>query len=83
MCIYGCGRGYTLEDPGPAGPAAASGIRTGDLLTSADQRPLRTRHDLQLALMESGRRQRAVALELTRGAEPMWIALRALKHTGR
>jgi DNA-binding MarR family transcriptional regulator len=61
----------------PGGTAAASGIRPGDLLTAADRRPLRTRHDLQLALVRSRRRGRPIALEITRGAEPLRLALSA------
>jgi DNA-binding MarR family transcriptional regulator len=68
--------GLLVRHVDPAGPAAASGIRPGDLLTSADRRPLRTRHDLELALMNPRRARRRVALEITRGAEPMRVWLR-------
>jgi S1-C subfamily serine protease len=61
----------------PGGPAAASGLRPGDLLTSADRRPLRSRHDLEVALLRSRGRRRPVALEITRGTEPMRLALSA------
>jgi DNA-binding MarR family transcriptional regulator len=74
--------GLLVRHVDPAGPAAASGIRPGDLLTSADRRPLRSRHDLQVALTSSSRRRRAVALEVTRGAEPMRIVLRAPSTPG-
>lgn len=67
--------GLLVRHVDPGGPAAASGIRPGDLLTSADRRPLRNRHDLQLALQRSRGRLRPVALEITRGAEPMRLAL--------
>jgi DNA-binding MarR family transcriptional regulator len=69
--------GLLVRHVDPGGPAAASGIRPGDLLTSADRRPLRTRHDLQLALLRSRRRRRPIALEITRGAEPLSLALSA------
>jgi DNA-binding MarR family transcriptional regulator len=69
--------GLLVRHVDPAGPAAASGIRPGDLLTSADERPLRTRHDLQLALLGARSPRRRVALEITRGAEPMRLWLRA------
>lgn len=69
--------GLLVRHVDPGGTAAASGIRPGDLLTAADRRPLRTRHDLQLALMRSRRRRRPIALELTRGAEPLRLALSA------
>jgi DNA-binding MarR family transcriptional regulator len=59
----------------PTGPAASSGVRPGDLLTTANRRHLRTRHDLQLVLDQSRARRRAVALEVTRGAEPMRLRL--------
>jgi DNA-binding MarR family transcriptional regulator len=67
--------GLLVRHVDPRGPAAASGIRPGDLLTSADRRPLRTRGDLQQALRRSGGRLRPIALEITRGAEPMRLAL--------
>lgn len=69
--------GLLVRHVDPAGPAAASGIRAGDLLTSADRRPLRSRQDLELALLRSRGRRRAVALEITRGTEPVRVALRA------
>jgi DNA-binding MarR family transcriptional regulator len=67
--------GLLVRQVDPGGPAAASGIRPGDLLTSADRRPLRTRHDLQVAVMRSRGRRRPIALEITRGTEPMRVAL--------
>jgi DNA-binding MarR family transcriptional regulator len=67
--------GLLVSHVDPGGAAAASGLRPGDLLTSADRQPLRTRHDLQQALLRSRRRRRPIALELTRGAEPMRLAL--------
>ncbi|HTX07290.1 MAG TPA: MarR family transcriptional regulator [Solirubrobacteraceae bacterium] len=67
--------GLLVRHVDPGGPAAASGIRPGDLLTSADRRPLRSRGDLQLALQRSRGRLRPIALEVTRGAEPMRVAL--------
>jgi DNA-binding MarR family transcriptional regulator len=69
--------GLLVRHVDPAGPAAASGIRPGDLLTSADRRPLRSRHDLELALERSRGRRRGVALEITRGTEPVRLALPA------
>ena len=67
--------GLLVRHVDPGGAAAASGLRPGDLLTAADRRPLRTRHDLQQALQRSGGRRRPIALEVTRGAEPMRLAL--------
>jgi DNA-binding MarR family transcriptional regulator len=67
--------GLLVRHVDPGGPAAASGIRPGDLLTSADRRPLRSRGDLQQALRRSRGRLRPIALEITRGAEPMRVAL--------
>ena len=69
--------GLLVRHVHPAGPAAAGGIRPGDLLTSADQRPLRTRHDLELALTSSRRRRPTDALEVIRGAETMRLRVRA------
>jgi DNA-binding MarR family transcriptional regulator len=59
----------------PAGAAAASGIRAGDLIRSADRRPLRSRHDLRLALRRT--RRPSLTLEVIRGSEPMRLQLTA------
>ncbi len=67
--------GLLVRHVDPGGPAVASGIRPGDLLTSADRRPLRSRSDLQQVLRRSRGRLRPIALEITRGAEPMRVAL--------
>jgi DNA-binding MarR family transcriptional regulator len=67
--------GLLVRHVDPGGLAAASGIRPGDLLTAADRRPLRTRQDLQLAVMRSRGGRRPLALEITRGAEPLRVAL--------
>ncbi|MBV9195685.1 MAG: MarR family transcriptional regulator [Solirubrobacterales bacterium] len=69
--------GLLVRHVDPTGPAAAAGIRPGDLLTTADRRPLRNRHDLQLALSQSPRRPRAISLEATRGATPIRLRLTA------
>jgi DNA-binding MarR family transcriptional regulator len=69
--------GLLVRHVDPTGPAAAGGIRPGDLLTTANRRPLRNRHDLHLALNQSRRRRRAVSLEATRGAEPLRLRLTA------
>jgi DNA-binding MarR family transcriptional regulator len=69
--------GLLVRHVDPAGPAAAGGIRPGDLLTTANRRPLRNRHDLHLALNQSRRRHRAISLEATRGAEPVRLRLTA------
>jgi serine protease Do len=69
--------GLLVRHVDPGGPAAASGIRPGDLLTSADRRPLRSQHDLRLAMLRSRTKRRPIALEITRGAEPMRVALTA------
>jgi len=69
--------GLLVRHVDPTGPAAASGIRPGDLLRTADRRPLRNRHDLRRALQQSRRSRRAVALEITRGAEPLRLRLTA------
>jgi DNA-binding MarR family transcriptional regulator len=59
--------GLLVRHVDPAGPAASSGIRPGDLLRTADGRPLRTHHDLRLAAGHA--RGGRLALELIRGAE--------------
>jgi DNA-binding MarR family transcriptional regulator len=69
--------GLLVRHVDPAGLAAASGVRPGDLLTSADRRPLRSSRDLELAVLQPRGRRRTVALEVTRGAEPTRLRLRA------
>jgi DNA-binding MarR family transcriptional regulator len=69
--------GLLVRHVDPTGAAAEGGIRAGDLLTAANRRPLRNRHDLQLALNQSRRRRRAISLEATRGAEPLRLRLTA------
>jgi DNA-binding MarR family transcriptional regulator len=69
--------GLLVRHVNPTGPAAASGIRPGDLLTKANRRPLRNRHDLHLALDQARRRRRAISLEATRGAEPLQFRVTA------
>jgi DNA-binding MarR family transcriptional regulator len=68
--------GLLVRHVDPTGPAAAAGIRPGDLLTTANRRPLRNRHDLHLALNPT-RRRRAISLEATRGTEPLRLQLTA------
>jgi DNA-binding MarR family transcriptional regulator len=72
--------GLLVRHVDPDGPAAASGIRPGDLLTTANQRPLRNRHDLQLALNHPSARRRALALEITRGAKAIRLQLTPPNH---
>jgi DNA-binding MarR family transcriptional regulator len=69
--------GLLVRHVDPTGPAAAGGIRPGDLLTAANRRPLRNRHDLHLALNQSRAQRRAISLEATRGAEPLRLRLTA------
>jgi DNA-binding MarR family transcriptional regulator len=68
--------GLLVRHVDPAGLAAAGGIRPGDLLTSADRRPLRSSHDLAQALLRSRGRRRAMTLEVTRGARALTVRLR-------
>ena len=70
--------GLLVRHVDPAGIAAASGIRPGDLLTAADRRPLLSPHDLELAVLRARGRRRAVAVEVTRGVEPLTVRLGAL-----
>lgn len=67
--------GLLVRHVDPAGPAAASGLRRGDLITAADRRPLRSRHDLRVALTRPRGRRRTVALEVVRGAEAIRLLL--------
>ncbi len=70
--------GLLVRHVDPTRPAAASGIRRGDLLTTADRRPLRTRHDLRMALAQPRGRRRTVSLEIVRGADAMRMVLPVL-----
>jgi DNA-binding MarR family transcriptional regulator len=74
--------GLLVRHVDPAGPAAAGGIRPGDLLTKANRRPLRNRHDLHLALEQSRGRRRTISVEATRGAEPLRLRLAAPQAAG-
>jgi serine protease Do len=67
--------GLLVRHVDPSGPAAASGIRPGDLLVSADRRPLRSTYDLDVALTRSRGRRRAIALDITRGVDPLRVRL--------
>jgi DNA-binding MarR family transcriptional regulator len=67
--------GLLVRHVEPAGPAACGGIHPGDLLRTANSRPLRSGHDLHLALSESRERRRSLALEITRGAEPIQLRI--------
>jgi serine protease Do len=67
--------GLLVRHVDPAGPAAAGGLRPGDLLTTADRRPLRNRHDLHLALNQSRHGHRAVTLKVIRGTQPLRLRL--------
>ena len=67
--------GLLVRHVTPTGAAAASGIRVGDLIRSADRRPLRSRRDLRLALTRT--RRRSLTLEVVRGSEPMRLQLAA------
>ena len=69
--------GLLVRHVDPAGAAAAGGVRHGDLLTSADRRPLRSPHDLELAVLQARGRRRLLALGVTRGADPIHLRLRA------
>jgi DNA-binding MarR family transcriptional regulator len=62
--------GLLVRHVEPGGPAAAGGIRPGDLLRTVNGRPLRSRHDLHRALPRS---RSVLTLELTRGAEPIRV----------
>lgn len=67
--------GLLVRHVTPTGPAAAGGLRRGDLLTSANRRPLRTAHDLHLALWEAGDQGRAISLAVTRGTESVRVRI--------
>jgi S1-C subfamily serine protease len=49
----GTAAGLLVADVVPAGPAAAAGLRPGDLLLAFDTRPLRSRADLARALSQA------------------------------
>ena len=67
--------GLLVRHVEPAGPAAAAGIRPGDLLTTANRQPLRNRHDLRLAVNQSRQGHRTVTLKAIRGSEPLRLRL--------
>jgi DNA-binding MarR family transcriptional regulator len=67
--------GLLVRHVHPTGTAAAGGIRPGDLIRSANRRPLRSQHDLARALTET--RQRPLTLEVVRGTTPMRMKIDA------
>jgi DNA-binding MarR family transcriptional regulator len=73
--------GLLVRHVHPTGPAAAGGMRPGDLIRSANRRPLRSGHDLALALTET--RRRPLTLEVVRGTEPMSVKIDAVAGTHR
>jgi DNA-binding MarR family transcriptional regulator len=73
--------GLLVRHVEPTGPAAASGMRLGDLLVAANRRPLRSRHDLQQAMANLRGRRRTLSFEILRGTEPKRLQL-AARATG-
>lgn len=65
--------GLLIRHVDPTGPAAAAGIRPGDLLTAAGGKALRTRDDLRVALAHGDGRE--LAVEIMRGVEPQAVVL--------
>jgi DNA-binding MarR family transcriptional regulator len=65
--------GLLVRHVDPAGRAAASGVRPGDLLLSANEQPLRTHHDLRLALRHVG--GEGLVVEALRGETPVRVRL--------
>jgi DNA-binding MarR family transcriptional regulator len=65
--------GVLVRHVDPTGVAAACGIRPGDLLRSADRQPLRTHHDLHVALRHA--RSGALKLDVVRGVEALQLRL--------
>ena len=68
--------GLLVRHVAPTGPAAAAGLRRGDLLTAAGRRPLRTAHDLQLALREASDHGRGLSVQVVRGTESLRVRVR-------
>ena len=63
--------GLLVRHVDPAGKAAGGGVRTGDLLLTADGQPLRTHHDLRLALRHAG--GHGLVVEALRGETPIRV----------
>ena len=70
--------GLLVRHVTPTGPAAAAGLRRGDLLTRADRVALRTAHDLNLAIRQAREQGRAVSLQVTRGTDSLRVRLSPL-----
>lgn len=69
--------GLLVRHVEPIGPAAAAGIRPGDLLVAANRRPLRSRHDLHLAITHSRDGRDMLFFEIVRGTERKRLRLTA------
>ena len=76
--------GLLVEQVEPDSPAGVAGLRSGDLLTTADGRPLRSCVDLAAATSAARAEHRPLCLRLLRGETGHGLALAApanLPHT--
>ncbi len=67
-------QGLLVRAVDPAGPAAAAGIRDGDVIEQVDQQPVRSVSDIRAALQRSGAKP-ALVLVNRRGTE-IFVAVR-------
>lgn len=70
------GDGVLITDIDPAGDAAEKGLRPGDLITEAGQRPVSNVSDMEQAVQDArdaGRK--SILLLVRRGGEPRFVAL--------
>lgn len=76
MPEYGQVEGVLITQLHPRSPAAAAGLRPGDLIVSANQQPVRNVNELQTAVRTSGPSSGGLLLNLQRGNGALFLVIR-------
>ncbi len=72
MPIYGKVQGVVVAEVEPSSPAAARGLRAGDVIVAVNRKPVRNIAEFHEALRDAGR---VAALDVLRGDTPMFILI--------
>ena len=67
-------RGLVVQSIDPAGPAAESGIQTGDVIVEVNRQPVASADDLRAAMRKSG--SRPALLLINRGGQTHFVTVR-------
>jgi Do/DeqQ family serine protease len=70
MPMYGKTEGVLVAEVEPGSPAAARGLRAGDIIVAVNRKPVRSVAEFQAALKEAGR---VAALDVLRGDTSLFI----------